>query len=248
MTTQNRQEPAVQAAEGPATGSHSTTQEPSTASAAKEEVTDVARQSTQAAKDVAGTAASEAKNLTREAGTQAKNLASVLGSNLKDQAGARQQKVARGLWSLSDELQSMAQGAENSGPASNLVGQAAQRAGDMAVWFAARDPGSLLEEAKGFARKRPGAFLAVAAGAGLLAGRLTRGLTAAQPGTRSPAGTHVPPVTPAGPAAAPSAGRTGTAASADAVDALPDPWDAEPTIAPGTPPVSTNPGGRLPLQ
>ncbi|WP_262104814.1 hypothetical protein [Arthrobacter sp. Marseille-P9274] len=247
MTTQNRQEPSVQATEGLDQGSHATTQEPSTASAAKDGAKDVARQGTQAAKDVAGTAASEAKNLTREAGTQAKNLVSALGSNLKDQAGTQQQKVARGLWSLSDELQSMAQGAENSGPASNLVGQAAQRAGNMAVWFEARDPGSLLEEAKGFARKRPGAFLAIAAGAGLLAGRLTRGLTGSQAGTQSPAGTHVPPATPPSPAAAPSAGRTGTAASADAVDALPDPWDAEPTIAPGTPPVSTNPGGRLPL-
>ncbi len=40
------------------------------------------------------------------------------------------------------------------------------------------DPASLLDEAKSFARQRPGAFLLLAAGAGVLAGRLTRGLSA----------------------------------------------------------------------
>jgi len=37
----------------------------------------------------------------------------------------------------------------------------------------------VLEDVKSFARRRPGAFLALAAGAGLIAGRLTRGLAAA---------------------------------------------------------------------
>ena len=43
------------------------------------------------------------------------------------------------------------------------------------------DPGSLLNEVKSFARQRPGTFLLLAAGAGVLAGRLTRSLSAGAP-------------------------------------------------------------------
>jgi hypothetical protein len=46
---------------------------------------------------------------------------------------------------------------------------------------------------KGFARQRPGVFLALAAGAGLLAGRLTRGLAAeAHDGGTSAAAARTP--------------------------------------------------------
>ena len=47
-----------------------------------------------------------------------------------------------------------------------------------AGWLADRDPGSLLDEVRSFARRKPGTYLAIAMGAGVLAGRLTRGLTA----------------------------------------------------------------------
>ena len=54
----------------------------------------------------------------------------------------------------------------------------------MASWLENRDPGSLLEEVKSFARQRPGTFLLAAAGAGLLAGRLGRSLQAGAPDTQ----------------------------------------------------------------
>ena len=50
--------------------------------------------------------------------------------------------------------------------------------GDVAGWLDQRDPGSLVSEVKQFARQRPGAFLAAAALAGLVGGRLSRGLVA----------------------------------------------------------------------
>ena len=50
----------------------------------------------------------------------------------------------------------------------------ARRAGDAAGWLDQRDPGSLLEEARGFARRRPMAFLAVAAGLGVCIRRRRR--------------------------------------------------------------------------
>jgi hypothetical protein len=60
--------------------------------------------------------------------------------------------------------------------AADLARQGAQFTEQAASWFDGRDPGAVLNEVRSFARSRPGAFLLMAAGAGLLAGRLTRGL------------------------------------------------------------------------
>ena len=70
----------------------------------------------------------------------------------------------------------MAGAADQDGMARGLVDDVARRAGDAATWLDQRDPGSLLDEARGFARRRPGTFLAIAAGVGVLAGRLSRSL------------------------------------------------------------------------
>jgi hypothetical protein len=71
------------------------------------------------------------------------------------------------------------------------VRQAAERSSAIASWLEARDPGSLLTEVKSFARQRPGAFLMLAAGAGVLAGRLSRSLAAPDASANQAAtGTH----------------------------------------------------------
>ncbi len=70
----------------------------------------------------------------------------------------------------------MARAGDQSGVAAGLVDDVAKRAHDAASWLDSRDPGSLLEEARSFARRRPGAFLAIAAGVGVVAGRLSRSL------------------------------------------------------------------------
>jgi len=225
---------------------------------AKDQAREVGREGIDAAQGVAQTATTEARNVAAEASTQAKNLLGELGADLKEQAGASQQKAAEGLRSISDELVSMADNGDQTGPANSLVRQAAQRSGDVAGWLEGRDPGSLLEEVKDFARRRPGTFLMVAAGAGLLAGRLTRGLAGA--GSDSPATTpanpapEYPPTVPAQPAAgtdqaaaattttpvteATSMVNNGFASSGDSretsSDPLADPFAAEPVIVPGT--------------
>lgn len=169
--------------------------------AAKDEARDVARTAAGRTRGVAGTATQEARNVAGEAGAQVKVLAGQLGHDLKSQAGTQQQRAAEGLRSISSQLSSMAEKAQDSGPASQLVRQVGQRADDVAGWLEDRDPAALLEEVRGFARRRPAAFLAISAGAGLLAGRLTRGLTGGS-GTSGtapvPAGTYPPlPVQPA---------------------------------------------------
>jgi hypothetical protein len=126
--------------------------------------------------NVAGTAKEEAAGVAREAKTQAKDLYTQTQQELKDQAGVQQQRVASGLRSLGDELGSMASSSDTPGLAADLVRQVSDRAGSAASWLDARDPGSLLSEVKSYARRKPGTFIAAAAIAGLVAGRLTRAL------------------------------------------------------------------------
>lgn len=115
--------------------------------------------------------------VTREAGRQTRDLLDQLRSEATDQAATQQQRAAGGLRSLADELSGMASRSEQDGPATDLARQAADRLQDVAQWLENRNPGDVLDEVRSFARRRPGAYLALAAGAGMLAGRLTRGLT-----------------------------------------------------------------------
>ena len=68
-----------------------------------------------------------------------------------------------------------------SGVATEVAQQAAERIHGAASWLEQREPADLLQAVRDFARRRPGVFLASAAAAGLAAGRLTRGATAAGP-------------------------------------------------------------------
>ena len=153
-------------------------QSPSTTDAVKGEAQGVAGDAASSAGAVGGVAKQEATNVAHEAKYQAKDLYHQSRQELMEQAAHQQSRAAEGLRSIHHELHSMASNSEGSGVATDLVRQAASRAGSFADWLDARDPGSLLEEVKGYARRRPGAFLAIAAGAGLLAGRLSRSLAA----------------------------------------------------------------------
>jgi hypothetical protein len=149
--------------------------------AAKAEAADVAHQAAGSAQHVTETAKAEAANVAAEVKTNARDLLHQAKSDLTDQAGTQQQKVAQGFHAISGELRTMAQSSEQPGVATDLIRQAADRSASVASWLEARDPGSLLNEAKTFARNRPGTFLLLAAGAGILAGRLTKSLAAGAP-------------------------------------------------------------------
>src|SRR5690606_5065529 len=109
---------------------------------------------------------------------QARSLFDQTTSELGSQAGNQQQRLAEGLRSLAQQFGSMAEGSsDSSGQATGLVREASQRTETLASWLEQREPGDVLEEVRRFARRRPGAFIAIAAGVGVLAGRMTRGLT-----------------------------------------------------------------------
>ena len=166
----------------PATGNaDGTSRKDAMKEAVKGEAGDVARTAKDSAQGVAETAKAEAANVAAEVKSNAKDLLYQARSDLTQQAGTQQQKVANGLRSISDELHAMARASDQPGVASDLVRQVADRSTSVAAWLDGRDPGSLLNEVKSFARQRPGTFLLLAAGAGVLAGRLTRSLSAGAP-------------------------------------------------------------------
>jgi hypothetical protein len=63
-----------------------------------------------------------------------------------------------------------------SGLATQMAQEAAERVRGVASWLDQREPGDLLDGVRDFARRHPGTFLVGAAAAGMVAGRLTRGL------------------------------------------------------------------------
>lgn len=229
----------------------------------KKEAAQVAQGASGAVQNVTGTAKSEAANVAAEVKSNARDLFAQAKSDLTDQAGTQQQKVAEGLRSVSTELHSMLSSSDQSGVATDLVRQAAERSSTVASWLEGRDPGSLLDEVKSFARQKPGTFLLLAAGAGILAGRLTRSLSAGAPDqarTAEPAagtapratrvadtGIVVPPAPVELPATGTTTGLPGTY-PADSLGSEPlagagrqDLWDAEPVVTDPLPPVVTDP-------
>jgi len=153
--------------------------QPSSTDVAKDQAGAVAGTASDAGKHVAGVAGEQAGQVASEASQQVRDLVHQTRGELTEQAATQQKRVAGGLRSLGEELHSMAQNSEQQGPATDLVKQAAERISTVASWLEDREPRHVVDEVTRFARQRPGAFLAIAAGAGLLVGRLGRGLKAA---------------------------------------------------------------------
>jgi ElaB/YqjD/DUF883 family membrane-anchored ribosome-binding protein len=157
----------------------------STTDVAKEQAGEVTQSAKEAGAQVASTAKEQAGQVASEAKDQAKDLLHRSRGELQDQASQQQQRAAQGLRTLGDQLGQMAEQSDQDGLARDLTRQVADRASSAATWLEDRDPGSLLEEVRSFARQRPMAFLAISAGAGLLVGRLGRGAQAASSGGSS---------------------------------------------------------------
>ena len=173
-TTPGTTTPSTDFGSGTGTGTGGTPDDYGT----RQRASDVKDSATEAGQHVAGVAKDELHRVGSETKRQAKDLYRQTQGELRDQAASQQKRVATGLRSIGDELGSMADSSQDQGVASDLVHQAATRASGIADWLDQRDPGSLVEELKGFARRRPGTFITIAAVAGVVAGRLTRSVIA----------------------------------------------------------------------
>lgn len=160
--------------------SYETRNSQSTTEVARDEAADVARTAAQSGGDVAETVGEQAKRVTAETTRQARNLVKEGKGQLTEQAREGQRKAADSLRVLADQLQEMSQKSDATGIAPDLAQQAADRAHTVASWLERHEPGDVLTEVRTFARRRPGVFLMGAALAGVVAGRLTRGIVAAE--------------------------------------------------------------------
>lgn len=143
----------------------------------RHDTSQVTEESKDAGRRVAETAKDEAGRVADEAKVQARRVYHELSGEVQKQADEQQHKAANGLRTMSQELESMSQSSEQQGMAADLVHQAAQRVGDVAGWLEQRDAASMMREVKYFARRHPGVFIAIAAGAGLAIGRVIRAST-----------------------------------------------------------------------
>jgi hypothetical protein len=157
-------------------------QEQGTTQVVKDQASELGHSSVQAGKHVADVAREQVSGVAVEAGRQGRDLLQQAQGQMEEQVARGQRRVAEQLLSLSGELRSMADNSGQGGVAADLVQQAAARVCDAGQWLDARKPGQVVHEIQFFARRRPTAFLLLAAGAGLVAGRLTRGLKDATAG------------------------------------------------------------------
>ncbi len=162
------------------------------------EAKNVGQTAAQAGGQVASTATEQAKEVAAETQRQAKDLLDQGRTQVKEQVVSQQQKAGQSLSSLAQELRGLADGTSSGapGPARDLLQQASSSVENFASMLQNREPAQLLDDVRGFARRKPGLFLLGAAAAGVLAGRLTSGVKAAH--------------SESGPSANGAIGRTGT--------------------------------------
>lgn len=174
-TSNHRMDTGSPPAEGPAEG---------VAETARDEAGQLKETSAEAARQVAGTVKERASDVTSDAREQTRRLADQTRNELVGQASRQKQRAVNGLRSVSDELRGMAEHGQ-SGLGTQLARHGADVTNQAADYLQQHEPGDLLEEVRGFARRKPGTFLLVAAAAGVVAGRLTRALAAGGTGTPS---------------------------------------------------------------
>ncbi len=152
----------------------------------RDDVSTLASDASDAGRHVVDVAKDETKTVASETGRQARRFLGQVGDELRSQAATQQSRVAEGLHSVGSGFSEMARGSTESGVAADLVRGAGERVDAAARWLDVRDPRSLVDEVKGFARRRPGVFIAVAVGAGVIAGRLTRAIATPSEASESP--------------------------------------------------------------
>jgi hypothetical protein len=155
----------------------STTNGGSTATdTAKDEASRLKDAAAQSGGQLLDDAKSEAAAVSREARRQVGDLWGQARSEVSDQASMQQSRLAGGLTSVGSQLTQMASSQPDHNVATDIVQEVGQRIDTLGRWLDSHGPDELVEEVRGFARRRPVTFLALAAGAGIVLGRLTRGL------------------------------------------------------------------------
>lgn len=121
------------------------------------------------------TAKDQAVAVKDEAAHQAKDLLGQLKDDLQSYVGPQQERLASTARSVSDEVNAISQGKKpETDYVSGLLGNVSGTVDSFASSLENKNAEDLLGDVRRFAARRPGTFLAIAAGIGLLAGRATR--------------------------------------------------------------------------
>lgn len=183
--------------------------------------TDQAKQAAQTAADegkhLADVAKSEARDVAADAKQQGAQLFHQARHEVEQQSRSQLDNLVTTLQGFADDLEKMARGdGSTSGLARDVVEQVGDKARAASAQLRDREPGELLDQARHYARQKPGTFLLGALAAGVVAGRLARGAKDASSGSSTPqaptTGAVRQPAPPAPPAPAPDQSATATAA------------------------------------
>lgn len=153
----------------------------STTDTAKEQAANLKDKATDAGGHLLGEAKSEAAAVTQEARRQLGDLWSQARTEVAQQTGTQQSRLAGGLTSVGGQLTQMAAAPSEQNLATDIAREIGDRVTSIGRWLDEHGPDEALDEVRSFARRRPGTFLVLAAGAGVVLGRLTRGLKDAPP-------------------------------------------------------------------
>ena len=206
---------------------------PSTTDVARDQASQVGQSAGGAAQHVAKHSKEQIGEVAAEAKTQARDLLGEARTQVSQQAGTQRDRLTEVLNSIGSELEEMADKGGQGGIASEIARQASRQIRSMAGQLDGREPADLLGDLRTYARRRPTVFLVGALAAGVVAGRLTRGIKdeSSSPST----GRELP------------AGRTATMAALDtsAAGTTPNPYvapaPAQPLAPPVAPPVAADP-------
>jgi hypothetical protein len=160
---------------------------------AREQAGKVAGSASDKATEVAQTAMEQAKEVAADAAAQARTLVEELRSQVDEQSVVQRDRLVDTLRSLGDEVDAMVRNGGQTGMATDLMTQMSGRVHGVADYLETREPGEMFTDLKDYARQRPGMFLVGAAVAGIVAGRLTRGVRAAST-DETPTSVDVTPV------------------------------------------------------
>lgn len=197
------------------------------AGTAKEQAASVASTASSSAAEVTGTAKEQAGAVVNEAIGQAQNLTGQVRQQVGQQVGAQTDKATSALRDLSRQLSE----GDTSGVVGTVLSEVGQRVQGLADALEQKGPQGMVEDLRRYARRNPGSFLVSAALAGLVTGRLAKGMSSGSSTT----------------AAAPT-GPTGTAGGDPLAGLVPPsgvagPAYPPPAPAPVTPPATFPPAG-----
>jgi cell division septum initiation protein DivIVA len=128
------------------------------------------------ARDTVDEATDRAQETVAEAKAQIKDLWAQSRHELNEGASVQLQRLSLGARTISEELDTMASASDDPGIASSLARRASGYLSTAGEWLEDRGPDEVFAEVARYARRSPGTFLAIAAGLGLVAGRVARSL------------------------------------------------------------------------